>query len=778
MNQIFIWLGQLGGPASLIPCDYNGTEDNYAHRISYFNLQFLQKKELEIMEGDIALSIVHAENGDLESLKAMLDVDKELLYGKDWDDYTVLHAAAFEGQTDVVQYLLGKGADANEVDSDGITALMKAAVRGHIDVVKVLVEAGADIDATGNSDITAAWLAAGEGQHEVLKYLVGKGASVHVKRSDGVTPLMNACTGTGPGQFEVIQILMSEYNGESEWINAQTVDDGLTALIRLSETPGSETLPSIKLLVENGADVNIASSLYGYSALMMAAANGYTETVEYLLSKGANVNHQTKVDQSFALMYAATSGHIDIVKLLIDAGADVNLKYGAGGTVLSESALTSSIEIIDILLAAGADASAQDDLGVTALMMAASSGNQDICERLIDSNGSSIEYINKKAQSGAFALFYAAGSGRAELVKYLISKGADAHATAEATSEYNEKLAEKIANGDLDTESQQHIDGMNIIHVAAQSGFKNVIEAVLSDKSNSSLVNTEDSEGRSPLVLAVRNNYGSTASLLLENGADPNVSYTSEDEGDSVTVHNLLMDALIVENEDFAQLLIAKGARLDFVDEEGGNVSLLLQASHRGLSAVVKDMLQKVDKKYIEFVNDEGVTPLLAAASEGHVEVFNELINSGANVNHQEKDGTSVLSAAAARGHLDVVLAALKVKGVDVNSQNSDGHTALMFAYNGKNQVETLWERYQLYVAQQDEDEASGDDETTKTRIIEALERHNKLISAIIGAGADESLKDKEGHVAKDFDFVAESELNAEVLEAERNRKTKGNDEL
>lgn len=68
--------------------------------------------------------------------------DKELVSGKDWDDYTLLQAAAFEGQAEVVEYLLGLGADANEADQDGITALMKASIRGHFDVVKILVEAG------------------------------------------------------------------------------------------------------------------------------------------------------------------------------------------------------------------------------------------------------------------------------------------------------------------------------------------------------------------------------------------------------------------------------------------------------------------------------------------------------------------------------------------------------------------------------------------------------------------------------------------------------------
>lgn len=54
--------------------------------------------------------------------------------------------------------------------------------------------------------------------------------------------------------------------------------------------------------------------------------------------------------------------------------------------------------------------------------------------------------------------------------------------------------------------------------------------------------------------------------------------------------------------------------------------------------------------------------------------------------------------AAAARGHLECIQLLIKSEGIEVNSQNVDGHTALMFAYNGKNQVETLWERYSQFV--------------------------------------------------------------------------------
>ena len=155
--------------------------------------------------------------------------------------------------------------------------------------------------------------------------------------------------------------------------------------------------------------------------------------------------------------------------------------------------------------------------------------------------------------------------------------------------------------------------------------------------------------------------------------------------------------------------------------------------------------------------------------------------------------------AAAARGHLEVIKELIKVAGVDVNAQNIDGHTALMFAYNGKNQVETLWERYSQFVSDAklekkaggaDAGDAGGatntnadatddiDDGGTGPLIQEALSNHTTLVDLLLKAGADNSIKDKEGHVAKDFDFQpdADGELLEREEKAERKRDESKNE--
>jgi hypothetical protein len=66
-----------------------------------------------------------------------------------------------------------------------------------------------------------------------------------------------------------------------------------------------------------------------------------------------------------------------------------------------------------------------------------------------------------------------------------------------------------------------------------------------------------------------------------------NTPYT-DDDGEA---HNLLMDAITVENEEFAIFLAEKGADLYYADDK--KVATLLKATHRSLTDVVKILLEK-----------------------------------------------------------------------------------------------------------------------------------------------------------------------------------------
>nr|CAJ77471.1 myotrophin [Lubomirskia baikalensis] len=82
-------------------------------------------------------------NGDLDTVKQCVEkngfnVNLELSNGRD-----AIHYAADYGQSEVLRYLLSKGANVNAPDKHGITAMLAAFWESHVECVKVLVSKGA-----------------------------------------------------------------------------------------------------------------------------------------------------------------------------------------------------------------------------------------------------------------------------------------------------------------------------------------------------------------------------------------------------------------------------------------------------------------------------------------------------------------------------------------------------------------------------------------------------------------------------------------------------------
>jgi len=107
-------------------------------------------------------------------------------------------------------------------------------------------------------------------------------------------------------------------------------------------------------------------------ALVLAASEGDTATVQELLDKGADVNEKDK-DGYTALYLAAMSGHTVTVQVLLDSGANVDeRRYGF--TALIIAAEFGHNAIVEALLAKGADVNAENDHGWTAFRIAAHQG--------------------------------------------------------------------------------------------------------------------------------------------------------------------------------------------------------------------------------------------------------------------------------------------------------------------------------------------------------------------------------------------------------------------
>lgn len=161
---------------------------------------------------------------------------------------------------------------------------------------------------------------------------------------------------------------------------------------------------------------------------------------------------------------------------------------------------------------------------------------------------------------------------------------------------------------------------------------------------------TRDSSGRTPLVIATKNNSADTAIQLLEAGADPD---TKDDIEDSAFLY--------AGAEGYDRILeetIRHGADVTSTNRFGGTA--LIPASEHGYAETVRILLAAGVP--VDHVNDLGWTALLEAVlfgdgSASYVEVVGLLVEAGADTSIADFQGRTARDTARDRGHAEIVRA-------------------------------------------------------------------------------------------------------------------------
>jgi uncharacterized protein len=211
-----------------------------------------------------------------------------------------------------VRSLLAQHVDINAAEADGSTALHWAAQRDRPELVDLLIGAGANVKAETRYHITPLYLACTNGNAAIIDRLLKAGADPNGVSEDGQTALMTA---SRTGKAEAVKLLLLR----GAKVNVAEPYRGQTALM-WAAAKGNAAAEAT--LIEFGAEVN-AKSKTGFTALLFAVRNGHIDATKTLLEHGANVN-DVAPDGTSTLNMATVNAYFELASVLLDHGANPN----------------------------------------------------------------------------------------------------------------------------------------------------------------------------------------------------------------------------------------------------------------------------------------------------------------------------------------------------------------------------------------------------------------------------------------------------------------------
>ncbi len=206
------------------------------------------------------------------------------------------HSASYLGDSDLVQKYISRlsGQSLDTTDEAGMTPLHWASLNGHVDIVEKLLGGGAEIDHVNGGLNSALLLAAAFGHRDVVFCLLDHGADMNLRNLKDHDCLMMSVTHGSYGSHLHEIIMALKYRGVN--VNRQDIS-GSTPLHECS----SRSLPlSIQALVDAGADVNCKHGRTGLTPLQLACSSNKpdAETIRSLLDKGALPNWRDTLRRS------------------------------------------------------------------------------------------------------------------------------------------------------------------------------------------------------------------------------------------------------------------------------------------------------------------------------------------------------------------------------------------------------------------------------------------------------------------------------------------------
>ncbi|XP_046577421.1 putative ankyrin repeat protein RF_0381 [Haliotis rubra] len=365
--------------------------------------------------------------------------------------------------------------------------------------------------------------------------------------------------------------------------------------------------------------------------VMHAAKAGHREVFDLLVREGANLSLVDHRNRNI-LFFACFGGNVEIVRYVLEQNiASINSRDMDRQTPAMNAALYKRQDVFYLLVEAGADLLLVDDFKQTILHVACQGGNVEIVKAILTHH--TVD-INSRAMSGWTPVMYAVSDGQKDVFDVLVEEGADL--------------------------SQVSNDKESILHMACGGGNVEIVKYLLTLSVLD--IDNRDIYGRTPVMHAVSKGRKGAFDVLVEAGADLSLITNGAETllhsacgGGNVGILQYLLKHGVVDIDSqdvdgWTPVMHAVNAghkdALAFLVEQGADLLLVNNDKetilHVGTVEIIKYLL-KLGIVDIDSRDINGWTPVMRAASVGEKDVFDVLVEAGADLSQVGNNKETIL---------------------------------------------------------------------------------------------------------------------------------------
>ncbi|KAH8350167.1 hypothetical protein KR067_004117, partial [Drosophila pandora] len=604
-----------------IICNYNCKNEKWKE-IMEIGKKILQRRpnvNMQNAKGESPLHVaVISDNKEMvhELLKVPnIDINLQTFEGK---SALELSLTSEELDFSIASNLLNIGADPNVVKSlTGDSLLQVFAIRGELyEDAAIFMTEFSNLDHKNFRGLTALHIAASNNQSNIVRKLLIKGASCNILSGDEFlrSPIHMAVDANSVDTLEAFVQMKNSVNTMIDFnCKDGNGDSPLSLCLSLNRTH------LVPILIRGGADVNFRNSEH-LTLLHQSILKRDDETAVYLLENGADFT-TVKGEQSSSLILAI----------------ELNLP-----------------RVVDALCIKGAALSTSDNNGISPLWTALQLG-YELEAQILVRHGVDTDCWDIGPNGCMQTLLHRAIEERKDFAAiFLIESQCDLDS------------ARQPGPNDEGAESGQ--DKSSPLHLCCRWGLTKVLQTLIDHGAN---VNLQDTDKKSPLHIAIENNYDEIITILL---CHPVIDLKIRD----ISGNTSFTTALEVRNHKAAQRILDRlPSAAEQMDQRGRNF-LHLAIAKDDLESVLFLISVQVDvNSRVHDANQS--TPLHLAASSQNEMITRNLILAGARINERDALQKIPLHTAIELGNLSAVSALIQ-NNADYDAIDVDGNNALHLA--------------------------------------------------------------------------------------------------